>query len=106
MDDDEKTKKAAELLLQGATMLQISCPQCNDPIYRKRDGQMFCVNCQSLIVFERDAKIEEKQQSKRIETNDPIQSKIDKLAAQLDQEQDPDKIVEIAETIKKLQNLK
>jgi UPF0148 protein len=106
MDDDEKTKKAAELLLQGATMLQISCPQCNDPIYRNRDGQMFCVNCQSLIVYERDSKKEENLQQTKIDTNDPIQAKIQKLAIQLDQEQDPDKIVAIAETIKKLQNLK
>jgi UPF0148 protein len=105
MNDEEKTKKAAELLLQGAAMLQISCPQCNDPIYRRRDGQMFCVNCQSIIMYEKDSSKHDNEPRTQNDTSDPIQAKIEKLAAQLDQEDDPEKIVKIAETIKKLQNL-
>ena len=44
----EATEKMSELLLQGATMTNAHCSECNDPIFRY-DGQEFCATCEKPI---------------------------------------------------------
>lgn len=101
--DDEALLRSSELLLQGATMLQLSCPQCSNPIYRLRDGTMRCAHCNQQVFHERDLDNSMKQEMKQ--KNSPIQKKIDNLTTQLEQEEDPDKIIKLAETIKKLKEI-
>jgi len=42
--EDAGIKKAAELLRQGATMLDIACPICNMPLFRLKNGDIVCPN--------------------------------------------------------------
>ena len=42
--EDTGIKKAAELLRQGATMLDIACPICNMPLFRLKNGDIVCPN--------------------------------------------------------------
>jgi len=35
----------AELLRSGHTMLNISCPVCNNPVFRNPAGEKFCPTC-------------------------------------------------------------
>ncbi|EHP68663.1 MAG: Sjogren's syndrome/scleroderma autoantigen 1 family protein [Metallosphaera yellowstonensis] len=39
---DQSVRKAAELLKQGASMLSESCPVCNNPLYKLRNGEIVC----------------------------------------------------------------
>ena len=41
---DDFTKKAAEMLLQGATLLREPCPYCSG-VRVMKEGQAFCVSC-------------------------------------------------------------
>ena len=103
MSKKDAIERASELLLQGATMLQISCPQCGNPIFKLRDGTMRCADCNQQVFFERDIDSETRKNMEREKS--PIQMKINKLTTQLEQEEDPDKIIKIAETIKKLKEI-
>jgi uncharacterized Zn finger protein (UPF0148 family) len=44
----EATEQMSELLLQGATMTNAHCSECNDPIFRY-DGQEFCPTCEKPV---------------------------------------------------------
>jgi len=44
----EATEQMSELLLQGATMTNAHCSECNDPIFRY-DGQEFCATCEKPV---------------------------------------------------------
>ena len=102
-NSDDAIRRASELLLQGATMLQISCPQCSNPIYRLQDGTMICADCNQRVFFERDLSAEQRKQFQQGES--PVQKKIENLMRQLEQEEDPEKIIQLAETIKKLREI-
>jgi UPF0148 protein len=41
---EDLTKKAAEMLLQGATLLKEPCPYCSG-VRVMKEGQAFCVSC-------------------------------------------------------------
>ena len=101
--DKETIKRASELLLAGATMLQLSCPQCGDPIYKLKDGTMECANCMQQVFFERQLSADQKKEIDQADS--PIKKKIDILSKQLEQEEDPDKIIKLAETIRKLKDI-
>lgn len=44
-------KKMADLLRSGFTMLNIACPECNNPIFRVKDNEKFCPSCNRKVLF-------------------------------------------------------
>ena len=49
MKDDAKIM--ADLLRSGHTMLNKSCPLCNNPIFRNKDDEIFCPICKRKVLF-------------------------------------------------------
>ena len=48
---NEDTKKMADLLRSGNTMLNMACPVCNNPIFRNKSGEMFCPICNRKVLM-------------------------------------------------------
>ena len=109
--DDEVTKKGAKLLLEGAKMLATPCPICHNPIYQLQNSQLICVKCNRMVEIVSKAptktptQLEIPRQIVANKENTAINLKIDQLTKQLLEETDPKKIIEIAETIKKLEQI-
>lgn len=103
---DNAVERAAKLLLNGAAMLHIVCPNCKDPIYKLRDGSFQCATCMKTVIFESSQNVNDNVEPKLIkQTSDPIKDKISQLAQKLEKSTDPDEILHLAELIKKLQAL-
>lgn len=45
----QDVEKMAELLRTGYTMLNLSCPVCNNPIFRDNDGNTLCAICNRSV---------------------------------------------------------
>jgi len=56
----------ADLLRSGNTMLNIACPVCNNPIFRKKDGITFCPTCNKKVLIVRNNSL----QNNIIKTNE------------------------------------
>jgi len=63
---NEDTKKMADLLRSGNRMLNMACPVCNNPLFRKRSGETFCSICEKKIVI---VKNKTDQESKTLKEN-------------------------------------
>jgi UPF0148 protein len=62
---NENVKKMAELLRSGNTMLNRSCPVCNTPIFRNKEGDLFCPSCNREVkIVDDDTKEGEEETSK------------------------------------------
>ena len=48
--NDEQTKRMADLLKSGATMLFEHCPQCGSPLFKIQD-EVWCTNCDKKVVI-------------------------------------------------------
>jgi len=48
---NENIKKMADLLRSGTTMLNMACPICNNPIFRNKDGTIFCPTCNRNVLI-------------------------------------------------------
>lgn len=47
----QDTKIMANLLRSGHKMLNLSCPECSNPIFKKKNGEMFCPICDRPVIL-------------------------------------------------------
>ncbi len=48
--NDSHIKRMAELLRQGATLTDLSCPACGSPLFRLKDGNLWCVKDEKKVI--------------------------------------------------------
>jgi UPF0148 protein len=49
--DDTPIKRMADLLRQGATLTDLSCPVCASPLFRLKDGTLWCEQDQKKVII-------------------------------------------------------
>ena len=49
----------ADLLRSGNTMLNIACPECNNPIFRNKDGNTFCPTCNRNVLIVNNSSLQD-----------------------------------------------
>ncbi|MFX0060538.1 MAG: Sjogren's syndrome/scleroderma autoantigen 1 family protein [Candidatus Hodarchaeota archaeon] len=64
----EASKIMANLLRNGYTMLNLSCPVCNNPIFRDKSGEKFCPICNRKVL------IIENYDEKRLSSKEVLES--------------------------------
>ncbi len=96
---EDLTKKAAEMLLQGATLLSEPCPYCKG-VRVMKEGQALCIGC-GRKPEKREIPIEDPtQESTSIEKT--LEKKMESLTKELEQEKDHEKQQNILKTINSL----
>ena len=48
--EDTHIKRMADLLRQGATLTDLSCPACGSPLFRLKDGTLWCGKDEKKVV--------------------------------------------------------
>lgn len=43
-------KRMADLLMQGATLTDLSCPVCSSPLFKLKDGTLWCANDEKKVI--------------------------------------------------------
>ena len=93
------TKKAVELLLQGATLLREPCPYCSG-VRVMKEGQALCVSCgrepEKRDIPQQDNK---EQKTSLLET---LEKKLEVLSKELEQETDHERQQAILKSINSL----
>jgi len=92
---EDLTKKAAEMLLKGATLLSNPCPYCKG-VRVMKEGQALCISC--------GRKPEKKEIPKEESTSMEkiLEKKMGNLTKELEQEKDHEKQQNILKTINSL----
>ena len=99
---DELRKKAAEMLLNGATLLSEPCPYCKG-VRVMKEGQAFCTKC-GRKPEKREITIEEKEEKTPL--IDTLEKKLEELSKELEQEKDHDKQQSILKSINSILEMK
>ena len=93
------TKKAVEMLLQGATLLREPCPYCSG-VRVMKEGQALCVSCgrepEKRDIPQQDYK---EQKTSLLET---LEKKLEVISKELEQESDPERQQVILKSINSL----
>jgi len=93
---DELTKKAADMLLQGAVLVSDPCPYCNG-VRVIKDGDALCVSCGRAP--EKREPVPKQGKSTALQT---LEKKMEALAGELESEADHAKQQEICRSLSAL----
>ena len=52
--ENSPVKRGANLLLQGATLTDLSCPVCSSPLFRLKDGTLWCTKDEKKVIVVKD----------------------------------------------------
>jgi len=55
-DDDTPIKRMADLLRQGATLTDLSCPACSAPLFRFKDNTLWCEQDKKKVIIVKEDK--------------------------------------------------
>jgi len=92
---EEVTKKAVEMLLNGATLLSEPCPYCKG-VRVMKNGDALCVNCGKSP----DKEIEKtNQESKNNLPVKQLEAKLKEMTSELSDEKNPQKQQEMLKSI-------
>jgi len=99
---DKLRKKAAEMLLNGATLLSEPCPYCKG-VRVMKEGQALCTKC-GRKPEKREITVEEKEEKTPL--IDTLEKKLEELSKELEQEKDHDKQQSILKSINSILEMK
>ena len=94
---EELRKKAAEMLLNGATLLSEPCPYCKG-VRVMKEGQALCTKC-GRTPEKRKIVTEEKEEKNENSLKRTLEKKLEVLSKELEQEIDHDKQQSILKSI-------
>lgn len=94
------TKKAAEMLLKGATLLSEPCPYCSG-VRVMKEGHALCISC-GREPEKKEIPIETKQEMKKTELEITLGKKLTELSKELEHETNYEKQQEILKSINSL----
>ncbi|MBT5201398.1 MAG: hypothetical protein HOK63_08300 [Thaumarchaeota archaeon] len=97
---EDLTKKAAEMLLSGATLLSESCPYCKGVRVMKK-GHALCISC-GREPEKREIQIENVKESKKSLLEVTLDKKLEVLSKELEQETNHEKQQNILKSINSL----
>ena len=91
------TKKAAEMLLNGGTLLSEHCPYCKG-VRVMKDGHALCISC-GREPEKKDIQKEKIQQGAKSTLEETLEKKLESISKELEQENNHEKQQEILKSI-------
>jgi len=109
-NDDTSIKRMADLLRQGATLTDLSCPACSAPLFRFKDNTLWCEQDQKkVIIVKEDTQIPTAQiapQTNRAydKLENTLLTKIQTLEDKIEKTEDIEEIQKLSTALSELLN--
>ncbi len=99
-------KRMADLLRQGATLTDLACPACSSPLFRLKDGTLWCGKDEKKVIL-----IKEGEEPPKATTNDAMESleatlmtKVQNLQGKIQQTDDVEELQKLSNALSELLN--
>jgi len=102
--ESKELKTMADLLKQGATLTDLSCPACSSPLFKLQSGEIWCSKCQKRVVMVKEGQTTTEATRpvllSTLETT--VLTKIQDIEKKLKEETDPAKLEKLTATLASL----
>jgi len=93
----------ADLLMQGATLTDLSCPVCSSPLFRLQDGTLWCAKDEKKVVIVKEGEPTKPSAStahSKLEST--ILGKIQDLQGKIGKTEDAEELVKLSTALSQL----
>lgn len=103
-NEEKHIKRMADLLRQGATLTDLSCPACGSPLFRLKDGTLWCGKDQKKVVIVKEG--EEPQEAKTYTGLETLEStliaKVEDVQSKIQRTEDVDELQKLTAALSAL----
>jgi UPF0148 protein len=94
----------ANLLRQGATLTELSCPACASPLFKLKNGQLYCAQCEKrvVVVKEGETTAEATNSMTMSALENTLMSKIQDIEKKINEEKDIERLRKLSDTLNTL----
>ncbi|MGQ9538403.1 MAG: Sjogren's syndrome/scleroderma autoantigen 1 family protein [Candidatus Bathycorpusculaceae bacterium] len=92
--EERHIKRMADLLRRGSTLTELACPVCASPLFRLKNGDLWCAKCEKkVIVVKEEAELAKITSALSLETLEAtLLAKIQEIQEKMQQETDIEKL--------------
>jgi len=99
-NNDETIKRMADLLRQGTTLTDLSCPACASPLFRLKDQTLWCAKDQKKVIVLKQGEEEIKTSNQKYnKIEQTLLSKVDKLQVKIENTENIDELQKLSATL-------
>ena len=106
--DNTLVKRGANLLLQGAALTDLSCPNCSSPLFRLKDGTLWCAQDEKKVVVVKEGQEPPKQVAAVTNAYDKLEAtlmvKIEDIQGKIEKTEDIDELQKLTLALSELLN--
>jgi UPF0148 protein len=104
--ENTPVKRGANLLLQGATLTDLSCPVCSSPLFRLKDGTLWCAKDEKKVIIVKEGEEPPKQAAAPSITYDKLEAtlmaKIQDIQGKIEKTEDMEEVQKLALALSEL----
>jgi UPF0148 protein len=93
----------ADLLKQGSTLTELACPACASPLFRLKNGELWCAKCEKKVIVVKEG---EEPKLARSATLDSLEAtllvKVQEIQSRMEHEQNPDELQKLGSVLSEL----
>lgn len=98
--DEPHIKRMADLLRQGYTLTELACPACSSPLFRMKNGDLWCERCQKKVVVVKEGEEPKYARTAALENLEAtLLSKAQEIQNKMQNEQDPQELQKLGTTL-------
>ena len=94
----------ADMLKQGATLTELSCPVCSSPLFGLKNKQLWCVKCKKRVVVMKAGgrPIDNPDSMPLTNLESTLLKKIEEINAKIGEEREPEQLQKLGVTLSTL----
>ena len=104
--DNTLVKRGANLLLQGAALTDLACPNCSSPLFRLKDGTLWCAKDEKKVVVVKEGEEAPKQTAAPSTAYDKLEAtlmaKIQDIQGKIEKTEDMDELQKLTIALNEL----
>jgi len=99
--EDGHVKRMADLLRQGSALTELACPACASPLFRLRNGDLWCAKCEKkVIVVKEDEDVEKVTRSMTLEKLEAtLLTKVQEIQDKMQHTENPEEMQRLGITL-------
>lgn len=83
----------ADLLRQGSTLTELACPACASPLFRLKNGDLWCARCEKKVIVVKEGEEPKIASSMALETLEAtLMAKVQSVQNKIAQEENPEEL--------------
>ncbi len=95
----------ADLLRQGTTLTELSCPVCVSPLFRLKDETLWCAKCEKkVIVVKEGEEAERAAGGAMVKLEATLLAKVEEVQGKIQRAEDVDELQKLSTALSELLN--